>query len=162
MALLATIAAAAALVPAPPTVNYVYGPVDPNTNEQANMPVSAYADTATATVHLPEDPTPFMKAHEIGHLFDAQILTAGDRRFFQRTMGMPAGPWDHGAAYSTTDLSQSPSEWFADYYGAIAAGYTRPGWGVGSFATIGPRRAERVRRALNRLGKRHNLKPLKL
>jgi hypothetical protein len=160
--ILATLAAVAALVPAPPVVNYAYGPVDPNLNEQSNAPVSGYADTSTNTVYLPVEHSAFMKAHEVGHLFDTQILSDGDRRFFQRTMGMPAGPWDHGAAYGTADLGQSPSEWFADYYGAIAAGFTRPGWNVGSFAVITPKRAKKVHQALKRVARRHNLKPLKM
>lgn len=146
-------------VPAPPKVNVVYGTVDPSLNADGAA-VGAYTDAANNTIHLPRDPSDFMRAHETGHLFDSQILSDGDRNYFQRLMHAPAGPWDHGAAYGKVQGEVSPNEWFADYYGALASGLTPDkGYSIGQFAVIGPKRLERFAAALERLGRRNGLQP---
>jgi hypothetical protein len=100
-----------------------------------------------------------MRAHETGHLFDAEVLTDGDRRFFQRAMKAPIGPWSHAAAYGRVEGNISPNEWFADYYGAFASNLTglHGQSSVGSFATITPVRMRRFEKALVRLAKRRGL-----
>jgi hypothetical protein len=125
---------------------------------QAAMPsgpiVGAYADPATGIVHLgPENrghkydrTDEFTAAHELAHLLDFGSLDDAWRRRFQRTMGMPAGEWRRGTGMTREGL-RSPSEWFGDYY-AAAAIRMRPGEGVGSYATITPRRLRRFERAL--------------
>lgn len=147
-------------VPAPPVVNVVYESVDPSVNGGSEM-VSAYTDAANNTIHLPKNPSPFMRSHETGHLFDSQVLSDGDRNYFQRIMHAPAGPWDHGQAYGKVEGNVSPNEWFADYYGAYAANLTglngQPS--IGSFAMITPKRMKRFISALERLGHRNNLQP---
>lgn len=159
--LLATAASVASFVPAPPIVNIVYGPIDPNTNGGGEM-VGAYADPATNTIYLPNDPSPYARAHETGHLFDAQVLGDGDRIYFQKLMQAPAGPWDHGKAYGKVEGNISPNEWFSDYYAAAATGRTpQNGYGGESFATIGPKRMIRFEKALARLGKRRSLQQYK-
>jgi hypothetical protein len=146
-------------VPAPPTVNVVYENIDPNAN-QDGAAVGAYADPANQTIHLPKDPSSFMRGHETAHLFDAQVLSDGDRTYFQRLMHAPKGPWDHGTAYGKVQGEISPNEWFADYYGALASGQTPDkGYSIGSFAEIGPERLKRFAAALERLGRRQGLQP---
>ena len=68
------------------------------------------------------DPThdEFDRAHELGHLFDAQVLTDEDRAWFTPRLGFhPGTPWV-GAEYE-----QSPSERFADAYAACDLGLIR-------------------------------------
>lgn len=155
---LATYAASLAFVPAPPVAHYVYQSVDPHLNGGTTL-VSAYTDTDTDTVYLPRSWSPFMRGHETGHLFDAEILTDGDRRYFQRTMHAPAGPWDHAQAYGRVEGEISPNEWFADYYGAMAARLTglHGQSSVGSFATITPLRMRHFEKALARIAARRGL-----
>lgn len=147
------------VLPAPPVVNVVYGQIDPNLNRDGH-PVGAYADPANNTIYLPADPNKFMRGHETAHLFDHQVLTDGDRRYFQRLMHAPEGPWDRGAATGQVDGLRSPAEWFADYYGAAASGMTpQRGYAVAQFAEIGPKRMIRFQKAMERLMRRRSLKP---
>lgn len=144
-------------LPAPPVVHTVYGPVDPNVN-QDGAAVGAYADPAAQTIYLPNDPSAFMRAHETAHLFDAQVLNDGDRQYFQRLMHAPQGPWNHGEAYGRVEGEASPNEWFADYYGALGSGLTpEKGYSVGQFAEIGVKRLQRFAAALERVGRRQGL-----
>lgn len=146
-------------VPAPPVVHTVYGPVDPNVNTDGAA-VGAYSDPATQTIYLPNAPSAFMRAHETAHLFDSEVLTAGDRSYFQRIMHAPQGPWNHGEAYGKVEGEVSPNEWFADYYGALASGMTPDkGYSVGQFAEIGAKRLQNFAAALERVGRRRGLQP---
>lgn len=145
-------------IPAPPVVNVKYERIDPNLNGNGQM-TTAYADPDTNTIHIPLDGVhKFVKAHEVGHLFDAQILTDGDRRYFTRLMRAPAGPWSY-ANTSDPRGEISPQEWFADYYGAAATGLT-PANGVspGSYAEIDDRRMRAFEKAMSRLMVRHKLR----
>lgn len=156
---LAQIAVSLAFIPGPPVVNVVYEPIDASINGDGAL-VSAYADQGTNTIHLPVGGAhPFVRAHEVGHLFDSQVLTDGDRRFFQRIMGAPAGPWSY---VDTGEVNGylSPAEWFADYYGAAAAGLTidRGHSPPGSYALITEKRMRRFQNAMARLGKRRALR----
>jgi hypothetical protein len=145
-------------VPAPPVVHTVYGPVNASLN-QDGAAVGAYADPAAQTIYLPKDPSPFMRAHETAHLFDAQVLTDGDRSYFQRLMHAPQGAWNHGETYGRVEGEASPNEWFADYYGALASGLTPDkGYSVGQFAEIGAKRLQQFAAALERVGHRQHLR----
>lgn len=124
--------------------------------------VGAYADPASSTIYLPHDPSPYARAHETGHLLDSQVLSEGDRRYFQRLMMAPDGPWNHGEAYGKVDGFRSPNEWFADYYAAAATGQTPAnGHSIGQYAEIGPKRMKRFEKAMARLAKRHQLERYK-
>lgn len=141
-----SVVAARPLVPMPPRVTFVRGPV---------MTVAA-ADGATGTITYSRSLDAFARAHEIGHLLDSEVLTDGDRTFFTRLMMVPGtGPWFRGTG--TAGL-ESPKEWFADYYAADATGLDMAaGERVASYAQIGPRRLSRFSRALARFGHRHGL-----
>lgn len=139
-------------VPAPPRINYVQG-VAPGIDPRLMTP--AQTDFDTGTIYYTQPLEKFDKAHEVGHVLDGEVLTDGDRAYFQKLMHAPAGKWYAGSAAD----AGGPSEWFADYYGA-AAMHSDPthgqAWG---YAQIGPKRLKRFQRALARLGERHNLKP---
>lgn len=146
-------------MPRPPVVNVVYGTIDPNVNG-GGAPVGAYADPDTNTIYVPEDPNPYARAHETAHLFDKQVLTEGDRRFFARLMRAPKGPWNHGEAYGHVQGEISPNEWFADYYAASATRQTPArGYAGSHFAEIDARRMRQFEKAMQRLMKRRGLKP---
>lgn len=122
---------------------------------------TAGSDTAAGTVYVEagQHLTPFEKAHEMGHMLADRVLTAGDRHYFQRQMGLgDRQPWDTGTG--STGYS-SPSEWFADYYAAAATKMDLKKEGVSSYATIGPKRLAAIEAALGRIGKRYNLQPYK-
>jgi hypothetical protein len=78
----------------------------------------------------------FTLEHELGLLFDEQVLTNADRRYFMRLMRL-RGPWTQ--AYETTlgqrqGGARSPEEWFADWY---ANARMRCGPSLGSCWTYG-------------------------
>lgn len=152
-ATLAAYASALSFVPAPPVVTYVRG-VGPGTPSDAAG--NASYDPETHTVY--SDGDPFARGHETGHALDQEVLTDGDRRYFQRLLHAPAGAWDRGTG-ATSEGLKSPSEWFADYYGAAAIRLDPTREVVSAYAPIGPVRLKRFEAALARLGKRHGLKP---
>lgn len=156
-ALAASMAAASAAparagVPLPPNVTYTQGTAPGLTPDQAD----AAADRDTGTVYSVIPMDGFTKGHETGHIFDSQVLTDGDRHYFQRTLHAPAGDWYQGTGAGAGN--HSPSEWFADYYGAAYADIDPAKTTVSSYTTIGPKRLRRFESALQRLGKRHQLK----
>lgn len=151
-ALLASYAAAVGLVPAPPVVNIVEGRapgVDP-----AAMGTAA-TDPNTSTIYHEGALDPATKAHEVGHLFDSEVLTDGDRHYFQRVMQAPAGAWQSGTGLHGG--ATSPSEWFADYYQAAALHLDPSKQNEAAYASIGPKRLHRVEAALERLARRRGL-----
>lgn len=159
--LLTHLAGPGSYVPAPPKYQILPGQIDPNLN-QSGVLASAYADTANNAVHVQRDPDPFAVGHELGHLFDSQILGDGDRRYFQRLMHAPAGAWNLGETTGKVQGEISPNEWFGDYYGAMASGFDANHNSLGSFAVITPRRLHNFEAALARLGRRRGLQGLNL
>lgn len=74
-------------------------------------------------IWLNEDADRYDRMHELGHIFDAQVLTDRDRRRFTRLLGLGQRPWQK--TYMTpggvvTDDFDSPNEWFADAYAHCA------------------------------------------
>lgn len=70
----------------------------------------------------PIDKTVFL--HELGHLFDWQVLTDLDRERFLQIIGRTGRPWDY--AEPGVDIHDtSPREFFAMFYSNCAE------WGVG-------------------------------
>lgn len=155
---LAAYAAALSAIPAPPVAHYAYG-LDPNVTTGTGAKPSAYTYTDTQTVYLPDrgrNPMQrFQKAHETGHLFMNQVLTDGDRQYFSRLLHAP-GQWGVGQG------ADDPAEVFADYYGAAASGINPAhGYSVPMYVNLGPKRMKRFERAMERLSRRHHLKPYK-
>jgi hypothetical protein len=149
-------------VPVPQSFRFVR---DPSVQLGATI-TGAYADPSTNVIHLgPENAghkfdrsDEFTAAHEMAHLLDYGSLNDQWRARFQRTMGMHPGVWRRGTGTTRGGL-RSPSEWFGDYYAASAI-RLRPGEGVGSYATITPRRLKRFERVLTEFaGTQPMLKP---
>lgn len=130
-AILATILLAASAhasrMPAPPSIT-----IHENTPCPEYLPDEySCTDQDTGEIWLLPDAGRFDRQHEIGHLFDAQILTDQDRAWFTRTLGFKTGtPWfgDYGAFVETASLAGTlPGEQFADAYAACALGKTPAG-----------------------------------
>jgi len=63
--------------------------------------------------------------HELGHDFDAQVLTEEDRARFLELIRLPGRPWDYSEP--GVDIHKtSPREFFADAYAECAASGTDP------------------------------------
>ena len=145
------------LVPAPPRVRFVHGTMPGDTEAAKGLGV-AVTDAASDTIYYDQPLDRFSRAHEIGHLLDAEILTDADRRRFTRIMRVPGAPdWWRGTG--DDDGLLTPAEWFADYYAAAATRMDVRHGGVVSYATFTPRRLARFERALASLGRRHGLGP---
>lgn len=138
-------------VPAPREAHYQQGTAP---GLPADAMGNAATDVATRTVWYQGTLDPFVRAHETGHLFDAESLSDGDRHYFQRVMQAPAGPWKTGTGL---DGLKSPNEWFADYYATAATNIDVKHAGEAAYATIGPKRLKRFEQALARLGRRQQL-----
>jgi hypothetical protein len=141
------------MTPMPPNVRFVDG-VAPGT--PAGVLSGAQTDMNNGTIYSTVPLEPFDRAHEVGHVFDVQVLSDGDRRSFQRLMQAPSGAWNQGSA---ADTGGGPSEWFGDYYAAAATRMDPEHEHLGNYAKIGPKRLKRFERAMDRLGKRRNLLP---
>ncbi len=145
---LTILAASAALIPTPPVLKYQRGQP-----EGVNPLGVACYEPATDTIYF-DGPMLHrsVRAHETGHAFDDQILTAGDRVYFQRLMHAPAGPWDPEG-----DGTNSPSEWFAEYYAAAAMNHDPRVEANVAYVQPGPKRLVRFRKALVRLAARRGI-----
>lgn len=150
--MIAALAAAASLafVPAPPTVQYARG-----------VPEGVPADWLYTASYNPSDKTVYfvgaldrtMRGHELGHAFDFQVLTDGDRTYFMRVMGLH-GPWNNPGA------DPNPIEAFADWYGNDANRYDAVhSWDASYTSPPTALRFRRFKQALARLGHRYHLKP---
>lgn len=87
--------------------------------------ISSCADQETAEIWLAPDASRFERWHELGHLFDAQVLDERARSWFTPLLGFPAdAPWfeDYGNEFARA----MPGERFADAYAACALDL-RPG-----------------------------------
>lgn len=76
------------------------------------------ADMATNEIWLAPNSGSFERWHEIGHLFDAQVLTDPDRAWFMRAFRM-TGEWVRGTGDECLG-KRCPDELFADAYAACA------------------------------------------
>ena len=102
-------AGAQSFVPAPPVVNRVVAAC-PGLGAADQRPCSG----APSTVYWdPAWPDPAAWQHELGHLFDYQVLTDADRAAFQRIIHL-AGPWRPGTG------AAGPAEFFAVAYSQCA------------------------------------------
>ena len=109
------------LKPFPPKFEIRYEPCPDYLPE-----ITSCADQENAVIWLAPDADRFDRWHELGHLFDAQLLTDADRAWFTPLLGFEPGmPWfgDYDAFVERHDLSATlPGEQFADAYAACAIG----------------------------------------
>lgn len=146
--------------PAPPRAGLLYE----DKLENAGVPMyGAYADTDQMVVHaLKGQPLSKVGAgHELGHLFTAQILTAGDRNYFSRMLGTDPGYWNNTAG-ANPGGRVAGDEAFADYYAAAAAGVNLKTGGYTGYVAVDPRTFRKFTAALTRVGARRGLSPLDL
>jgi hypothetical protein len=133
IALYVALAAAIGLAQAAParagSMNGIPGPLDVSV-VHGECPFYAdggsCADPVRAIVYLDTDDE-FTRQHELGHLYDAQRLDAGERAALARSLDVPARtPWD---AHTGPDCvtTTCPSERFADAYGTCRLGWTPDG-----------------------------------
>jgi hypothetical protein len=154
--------AARSMVPvAPQRYTFDKGP------QNAPQPVKdaqgyAWVDMQNNAIHAPHGLSRREKAHEVGHVFDHQVLNDADRANLQKIVGARTGNWYGGIA--------GPAEFFADYYAAAAMG-DRPGHAVRvkgggiqgardvniNYTPINAKRLQRFKRALDAIGRRQNL-----
>jgi hypothetical protein len=97
-----------ALVPAP-AAQIIAEPC-PAQSEVVAPGACAYSD---GRVYLPAGADRFVREHELGHVFDAQRLDAGERRKLKRILGLPVS-----AAWAAPGSYEGGSERFADAYAA--------------------------------------------
>jgi hypothetical protein len=105
--------AANAGVPAPPRVTYIHAR-PPGMETDPTFRAGADGETIYYVGRL----DPFVRNHELGHVFDDELLNDGDRHFFTRMMGL-RGPWVQAPTEVLGALQggdRSPNEWFADWY----------------------------------------------
>jgi hypothetical protein len=112
LALAAPAVADASRVPLPPrlTVHHAPCPYNPVGTLQEDRACSGDED-----VWISSRADRFDRWHEIGHVFDAQVLTDSDREYLTRLLGIKPGEW-------VRDSYRDPSEFFADAYAACALG----------------------------------------
>ena len=93
------------------------------------------ADVESGIVYLDTDDR-FTRWHELGHLFDWQLLTDTDRTMFTRLLGFDAETpwWSDDAMYDRIGIS--PSEQFADAYASCALGRSPAGHGEPGGRTV--------------------------
>lgn len=144
-----------ACVPAPPRVQFVPG-------RAPDLPLDSMAPAASngaQGIIWSERPLDKMgRGHEVGHLLDAQVLTDGDRSWFQRHFFKESpGAWNQGTGSKGL---LSPNELFADWYGnAVAGNDPAKGWESSYDAIPDAKQFRQFVAALDRLGKRNGLKP---
>jgi hypothetical protein len=72
------------------------------------------ASQSERVAYIPDGTSRFSREHELGHIFDAEYMDAGERQRFETLVGL-SGPWIQGTGMEGT---KSPAEWFADAYAA--------------------------------------------
>lgn len=154
---LSAVAACAAFLPGPPALHFAHTRAPGLAVDQ--LSAAAY-DSASETVYFEGTLSRSELGHESGHAFDFQVLTDGDRVYFTRLMGL-SGPWDQGSGYThTAILGRSPIETFADWYGNAVNGRDAiHSWDASYTSPPDPKRFQRFKRALGRIGRRHHLQP---
>ena len=80
------------------------------------------ADWTTGEIWIGKRPHRFAISHEIGHIFDGQVLSDEDREWFTDALDFePGTPWQTGDVREGTP-SGGPMEHFADAYAACDLG----------------------------------------
>ncbi|HTE62136.1 MAG TPA: hypothetical protein VK631_17420 [Solirubrobacteraceae bacterium] len=91
--------------------------------------ITSCADQENAVIWLAPDADRFARWHELGHLFDAQLLTDADRAWFTALLDFEAStPWTgHYDAWVEYGGAVVPAEHFADAYAMCALGLSPAG-----------------------------------
>jgi hypothetical protein len=146
-ALQAPALAEARSVIAAPTGVTVYASACP---EGDDVPACAYPQQAI--VYVAPGQGRFVLEHELGHVFDYQRLTPGDRNWFTRMLGL-TGVWSQGTGMEGL---HSPAERFADAYATCALGWRPDGgqWAVAYGYDPTPRQHRLICAAISRVGSR--------
>jgi hypothetical protein len=109
------------LPPRMPTMTRAPCPGEPAAPGCAIPGIAEGCSDPAGCVFLPSDyMRRYNRWHELGHIFDAQVLTERDRWRFTRLLGFGGGPWLRGTGVHGG--MRSPSEWFADAYAHCALG----------------------------------------
>jgi hypothetical protein len=144
----------AGLIPSPPSVLRVplpprYVIIHAACPDRDGLGLScAYYD---GRVYLAPGASDFAFWHELGHVFDAEVMTEGDRRWFMRRLSTRTTWWSRGPG------DRSPSELFADAYGICALGLHPDGgeWIDAYGYEPGRKRHRQICAAIGRVGERH-------
>lgn len=145
--LLAMPGTASARMPRAPHIEVIHAacPVDPDSSDACSYPDGRlYLDPGA-----PLDGLPFRRAHELGHLFDDEVMAPGDRIWFEKRIARGFGDWFRGITderfadlYADCDLNLA-----RDPDGTWAGGY--------GFDTMSDRRHFALCSAIVRVGARH-------
>lgn len=149
------------VIPQPAAVNFVRGPY-PGVDIGVGGGVAA-ADVANSTVYSQQPLDAVQRAHEVGHIFDAQDVSEGDRLRFEQIAGFGKGRWNMGTGLTTGGL-KSPNEYFADWYANAAAGNNPGGpkggsWESGYATPPSQHQFDQFKRLLAQIGARRGLQP---
>lgn len=141
-------------MPAAPNVRYAHtAPPVNGTDNQLPSEAAYYPDENT--VYFGGNLAKFTRGHELGHAFDDQVFTPGDRAAFTRIAKMK-GDWYQGTG--TAGGAQSPSEIFADWYGNAAVGNNpRRKWDDAYATAPTPAQFHRFQLWLARIGRQRSL-----
>lgn len=114
----------------------------------------AATDQSTGTIYQFGPLDNSQMAHEVGHVFDTEVLTDGDRQQIEGLLGMK-GPWNQGTG---TGGVHSPDEAFADMYSAVATRMDpRHRWESSYVSPPAPGTYKRFVRLLDAIGQRQHL-----
>lgn len=115
-----------ASVPLPPRFQFIAGPC-PDNPSSGDTGGCSFPD---GRVYLLDDvfhPAHWIRAHELGHVFDSELLSAYDHHRFSRLANV-YGPWG-GPDVDADGYSSGPlSEDFADAYGACLLNVAPDRW----------------------------------
>ena len=124
---------AAPLPPRWPTITHAGCPGVPDAAGCVIDWIGPECQDANGCVWLSNDHGRYDRMHELGHVFDHQVLTDVDRQRFTRMMGLGDRPW---VVLSTQpdglvrDDGDSPNESFADAYAMCTMGIDGRGGGA--------------------------------
>lgn len=120
--------------------------------------IGQYADTNTNVVHTTKGFSKRQIAQDVGQLLAYQALSPGDRNAFSRVLGTDPGYWTD--LHANAGGREAGDEAFSNYYAVAATGGLKPGesiaWGN---TTIDPAVLKKYTAMLQRLGRRHGLRP---
>lgn len=83
--------------------------------------VAGCAFRESAHVYVADERDRFTRYHELGHLYDAQVLTVRDRSWFMAAFHF-TGMWEGETALDEKGYAVEPVEVFADEYARCALG----------------------------------------
>lgn len=142
-------------MPVAPNITYAHTPPPVNQTDTTQLPAAAAYYPDQNTVYFGGTLDRFTRGHELGHAFDDQVLSDGDKAAFMKLARLK-GAWNQGTGVAGG--LQSPSEIFADWYGNAAIG-NDPRWKWSdAYATAPtPQQFRRFQLWLARVGRQRSL-----